>query len=241
MIEPDTFSILFRRWQRRSNLTQADREAFSALPFKLRTFARDAYVVREGEPVEECGLLLRGFAFRQKITQRGARQIISFHIPGEFVDLQNCLLGQADHNVQALTGTEVAMISASALTELAASRPAIGRAMWLDTLVDSSVFREWVVNVGRRDARARIAHLLCELALRIQATSGTARQTVEFPLTQEHLADATGLTPVHTNRTLQALRQEGLISLAARSLTVLDWPALKEAGEFTELYLHHAA
>jgi CRP-like cAMP-binding protein len=239
--DQDACSLLFRRWERRSQLTNADRAAFSALPFTRRTFRRDDHVVREGEAAKECGLLLRGFAFRQKITQRGARQIISFHIPGEFVDLQNCLLGQSDHNVQALTEAEFTMVPVPALTDLAGSHPAIGRAMWLDTLVDSSVFREWVVNVGRRDARTRIAHLLCELSLRLQASDSTGNQTCEFPMTQEHLADATGLTPVHTNRTLQALRQEGLISLAARSLTVLDWPALKEAGEFTELYLHHAA
>jgi CRP-like cAMP-binding protein len=241
MIDPDTLSLLFRRWERRSPLIRAERAAFSALPFRLRTFRRDEYVVREGEPAKECGLLLRGFAFRQKTTQSGARQIISLQIPGEFVDLQNYLLGRSDHNVQALTEAEFAMIPVSALTKVTASQPGIGRAMWLDTLVDSSVFREWVVNVGRRDARTRIAHLLCELSLRLQASASTGYRIREFPLTQQHIADATGLTAVHTNRTLQALRQDGLISLAARSLTVLDWPALKEAGEFTELYLHHAA
>jgi CRP-like cAMP-binding protein len=198
-------------------------------------------MVREGEATNECGLLLSGFAYRQKFTLRGARQIISFHIPGEFVDLQNCLLGQADHNVQALNHAEVALIPKAALSELTNSHPAIGRAMWLDTLIDSSVFREWVVNVGRRNARARIAHLLCELSLRLEASGNAEQKTCEFPLNQEHLADATGLTAVHTNRTLQSLRQQGLISLASRSLTVLDWPALKEVGEFNELYLHHAA
>ena len=241
MLEPDILAPLIRRWERRCPLTDADRAAITALPATRRTFAREAYVVREGEATAECGLLLSGFAYRQKIVRGGSRQIISIHIPGEFVDLQNCLLGEADHNVQALSEAEVALIPKAALAELTNSHPAVGRAMWLDTLIDSSIFREWVVNVGRRDAKTRIAHLLCELALRLQA-SGTAKErSCEFPLTQEQLGDATGLTAVHTNRVLQSLRQAGLISLTSRTLTVLDWSALKEVGEFNELYLHHAA
>jgi CRP-like cAMP-binding protein len=186
-------------------------------------------------------LLLKGFAYRQKIVRGGSRQIISIHIPGEFVDLQNCLLGEADHNVQALNEAEIALIPRTALSELTNSHPAVGRAMWLDTLIDSSIFREWVVNVGRRDAKTRIAHLLCELALRLQTSGTSAERSCEFPLTQEQLGDATGLTAVHTNRVLQALRQKGLISLTSRTLTVLDWAGLKEVGEFSERYLHHAA
>jgi CRP-like cAMP-binding protein len=100
------------------------------------------------------------------------------------------------------------------------------------------VFREWVVNVGRRDSRARIAHLLCELAWRLRTIGRSDGDTYEFPLTQEQLADATGLTSVHTNRTLQSLRKDGLIQLTARSLTILDWEGLREVGEFDELYLH---
>lgn len=197
--------------------------------------------MREGEPARNCALLLRGFAYRQKLTPRGTRQIISFHIPGEFVDLQNCLLEIADHNVQALNPAEVALIPRPALTELIDRCPAVRRAMWLDTLIDSSVFREWVVNVGRRDAKSRIAHLLCELSLRLRKSGTVEGETNYFPLTQEHIADATGLTAVHTNRTLQSLRQDGLISLSAQSLTVLDWERLKAVGEFSERYLHHAA
>jgi CRP-like cAMP-binding protein len=98
-----------------------------------------------------------------------------------------------------------------------------------------------VVNVGRRDARSRIAHLLCELALRMDAAGLAEDGAYRFPLTQEQLADCTGLTPVHTNRVLQSLRQEGLISLTSRSLTVHDWRGLRSVGEFSELYLHHAA
>ena len=241
MIEPQILDLLIGRWQKRCRLSKDDRAATAALPHTRRTFSRDAYIVREGETPTHCGLLLGGFAYRQKIVREGARQIISIHIRGEFIDLQNALLGEADHSVQSLEETEVALIPVAALSELAAARPAVGRAMWLDTLVDSSVFREWVVNVGRRNATSRIAHLLCELSIRLQASGDDQERTCEFPLRQDQLADATGLTAVHTNRVLQSLRKEGLISLTSRSLTILDWTRLKDLGEFNERYLHHAA
>ena len=173
MIEAEALSPLLRRWEKRSKLSADDRDAIANLPWTRRTFARNAYVVREGEPPSECGLLLHGVTCRQKVTLRGSRQILSFQIPGDFVDLQNCLLGEADHNVQAVNQAEVAMIPTSVLAEMTNSHPAIGRAMWLDTLIDLSVLREWVVNLGQRNARSRISHLLCELSLRLQASGFT--------------------------------------------------------------------
>jgi CRP-like cAMP-binding protein len=201
---------------------------------------RDAYLVREGEPATTCSLLVSGFAFRQKLVSDGARQIISIHIPGEFLDIQNSMLEIADHNVQALTRSSVALVQKGALTELIGNRPNIRRAIWLDSLIDSSVFREWVVNIGRRDARGRIAHLLCELAARLASSGVADGDMYDFPLTQEQIGDATGLTAVHTNRTLQALRKDGLISLSSSRLTILDWEGLAELGDFNERYLHHS-
>src|SRR3954454_18744863 len=160
---------LYRRWGRNVPLSGEDRRALEALPWTRRMFERDAYYVREGEPATICTLLLSGFAYRQKLVSDGARQIISFHIPGEFLDIQNCMLEVADHNVQSLGRTMVAMIPKSALMELMAERPSIRRAIWLDSLIDASIFREWGVHVGRRDARERIAYLLCELAARLRA------------------------------------------------------------------------
>lgn len=229
---------LARRWSCHGQLTEHDMRALLSLPFTRKTFGKDAYLVREGQLTSECCLLLRGIAFRQKLLRDGSRQIISFHITTEFVDLQNGLLGVADHSVQSLNRSEIAAIPRGPLMELADSRPAIRMAMWIDTLIDASIFREWVVNVGRRDSRARIAHLLCEMALRLKSIGAGDNGTFEFPLTQEQVADATGLTAVHTNRTLQSLRRDGLIQLTGRSLTVLDWKGLREVGDFDELYLH---
>ena len=198
-----------------------------------------SYIVREGDQPKHCSLLLEGYAVRQKVTGTGARQIMALCIPGDAIDLQNTFLAVSDHAVQMLTRGKVADIPRPALQELVLGHPAIGAALIQMTLVESSIFREWVVNVGRRDSRARIAHLLCELALRLEWIGMSQNGMVDFPLTQEQLADCTGLTPVHTNRTLQGLRRDGLIQLTARSLTVLDWDKLKEAGDFDELYLHH--
>jgi CRP-like cAMP-binding protein len=240
LLDEPLLAPLARRWERRVPLSADERAALVALPATRKAFAKDAFIVREGETASSCALLVKGFAYRQKFVGDGARQIISLHIPGEFVDLQNCLLPVADHNVQSLDPSELAMIPKAALLDLTNRYPNLAKAMWLDTLVDSSIFREWVVNVGRRDARTRIAHLLCELALRLQASGAVRNGVYHFPLTQEQLADATGLTAVHTNRTLQALRKEGLISLSSSALVVLDWERLRDVGDFSERYLHHA-
>ena len=234
------FEPLFRRWQRRVPIADDDRRALIALPWVRREFGREAYIAREGEPTRICTVLLHGLAFRQKLVSDGARQIISFHIAGEFLDIQNCMLETADHNVQALSRCNIAVVPKEALVQLMNDRPAIRRAIWLDSLIDSSVFREWVVNVGRRDAKSRIAHLLCELAERLKASGVTDGSIYDFPLTQEQIADATGLTAVHTNRTLQALRKQGLINLSHSQLNILDWGALAEVGDFSERYLHHS-
>jgi CRP-like cAMP-binding protein len=238
--EYDFLEPLFKRWGRRVGLSDEDKRAVAALSWSRKVVGRDAYLVREGEPTTTCTLLLAGFAFRQKLVTNGARQIISIHIPGELLDIQNCMLEVADHNVQTLTRSTVAIIHKTALAELMANRPNVRQAIWLDSLIDSSVFREWVVNLGRRDARARIAHLLCELADRLKASGASDGHMHDFPLTQEQIGDATGLTAVHTNRTLQSLRKDGLISLSSNRLTILDWDALAEVGDFNERYLHHS-
>ena len=241
MTDVHALGPLARRWSRHSDLSADDQAAILSLPFTRRKYGREGYIAREGQETSECCVVLRGMAFRQKLLREGSRQIISFHIPSEFVDLQNGLLEVADHNVQSLNGTEIAAIPRQTLLALADDRPAVRKAMWIDTLIDASIFREWVVNVGRRDSRARIAHLLCELIVRMKTVGLGGEDRMDFPITQEQLADATGLTAVHTNRTLQSLRRDGLIRLDSRSLSVLDWDQLREVGEFDELYLHHQA
>ncbi len=227
------------RLARLSPLDEADGRALLALPHSIRTVPAGAHLIRDGDPPEHCCLLLSGFAFRHKITGEGARLIISIHMASEFVDLQNVFLDVADHSVQTLTQAEVAFVPRLAVRDLALSNPAIGRALWMQTLIDASIFREWVVNVGRRDSRARVAHLLCEFSIRLEAAGLAANHHYELPMTQEQLADAVGLTSVHVNRVLMQLEREGLISRDRRSITIEDWQRMRAAGDFNERYLHH--
>jgi CRP-like cAMP-binding protein len=244
MTVPDlhpTFEKMVRRLERRSPLSQADRETLLGLPYNLKKLPAGAHIVRDGDAPDFCTLLLSGFACRYKLTGEGGRQIISLHCAGEFLDLQNSFLGVADHSVQMLTEGELALIPPAVLEELALTRRAIGRALWIDTLIDAAIFREWVVNVGRRDSRARVAHLLCEFSLRLEAAGLASNHCYELPMTQEQLADAVGLTSVHVNRVLKQLGEEGLISRDRRSIVILDWNRMREAGDFNERYLHHDA
>jgi CRP-like cAMP-binding protein len=183
--------------------------------------------------------LLSGYAIRHKIVAGGARQIVAVHMKGDLVDLQNSFLGVADHSVQVLTESEVAFIPREAVRKLGFERPKIGMAMWHDTLVDGSIFREWIANVGRRDARARMAHLLCEFSLRLKVAGLGEATDYELPMTQEQLADCVGLTPVHVNRTLKSLEAEKLIDRkSSRGIVIGDWKKLAEAGDFDSSYLH---
>ena len=224
-----------RLWQA---LDEEDGAALLALPHVRRTLKAGQFVAWDGDLPQHSCLLISGFAFRHKIAGNGARQILSVHMCGDIVDLHNAMLRVADHNIQMLTAGDVAMIPFEAIREIAAARPAVGAALWYETLVDGAVFREWIVNVGRRDARTRIAHLLCELALRQEVAGLGHRSVYQMPMSQEQLSDAVGLTPVHVNRMLMGLGADGLISRNHRSITVMDWAALAKAGDFDPRYLH---
>jgi CRP-like cAMP-binding protein len=223
-------------WQK---LDAGDRTAILALPHTVKKLEHNSYVVREFDRAEHTCILLSGFAIRHKVVASGHRQIVAIHMQGELLDLQNSLLGQADHSVQMLTDGKVAMISRHEIMRIAFERPSVGKAMWIDSLVDASIFREWIANIGRRDARTRLAHLLCEFSLRLKVAGIGEPTNYQLPMTQEQLADATGLTPVHVNRSLKALEADGLIERKnARSVFIGDWKNLASAGDFNSAYLH---
>ena len=222
-----------------SEFDAADREAILNLPHRTRKVERNGYIARERDRTTHSCLLLSGFAMRHKILGSGARQIVAIHMKGDLVDLQNSFLDVADHSVQALTDVEIALIPREAVKQLAFGRPRVGIAMWFDTLVDASVFREWIANVGRRDARTRLAHLLCEFSLRLKVAGLGEPTEYELPMTQEQLADCTGLTSVHINRMLKLLETENLIIRRSnRTVTIGDWAKLAYAGDFDSTYLH---
>jgi CRP-like cAMP-binding protein len=236
-IAPHLLPIV-KKLQQWAPLSEADQAAVLALPHTLRHLKGGHYLVWDGDkPLHSC-LLIRGFAYRQKVVGDGATQIFSLHMDGDLVDLQNSLLGRADHSVQMLTDGDVALVPVEAIQRIAFERPAIGMAMWYETLVEGAIFREWIANVGRRDARARIAHLLCELALRLDVAKLGSRTGYMMPMSQEWIADAVSLTSVHVNRVLKSLETDGLITRAKRWVEVNDWEALAATGDFNPGYLH---
>lgn len=231
--------VFSRRLSQRAALSEDDVAAVVSLPHTVRYVHATTYIVREGEaPKPYCGLIISGMAFRHKLTVTGARQIVSLHLRGDMLDLQHLFLNVADHSVQALTELQVVDIDREALQHIALTRPAVGRALWVEGLVDASIYREWVLNVGRRDARARIAHILCEIAVRMQAAGIIDAERFQLPMTQEQLGDATGLTSVHVNRTIKALVADGLIEHGGRWISIRDWNGIRREGDFNPLYLH---
>ncbi|TKV40908.1 hypothetical protein A0U87_23160 [Sphingobium sp. MP9-4] len=221
----------------RSRLNLAEQQALSALPHHVVEFGRDRYFSREGDRATHCSVLLSGFAMCHKITASGARQVISIHLTGDLLDVHDGTAETTTSNCQSLSSAAVALIPRTALVALARDMPAIAIALWADMGANASILAEWLLNLGRRDARARVAHLICEMQWRKDAVAHRKSPCATWPMTQEQLADATGLTAVHVNRTLQSLRREGLLAAEPRKLMILDWPAMCDAGDFTPEYL----
>ncbi len=234
-----TLQPMVRKLRYWNELSADDEDAILRLPHRRKKLERHGHIVREREATTHSCLMLSGFAIRHKIVANGARQIVAIHMTGDVVDLQNSFLTVADHSVQVLTECEVAFVPRDEIRKLAFERPSIGLAMWFDTLVDASVFREWIANVGRRDARTRVAHLLCEMSLRLKVAGLGQATDYQLPMTQEQIADAVSLTSVHVNRTIKGLEADGLITRkSSRSVTIGDWKKLAAAGDFDSNYLH---
>ena len=235
---PHPLQRLARKLDIHHSLSDDDRAAILNLPYKQRWLEAQSYVMREGDRPDRCAVLVSGYAVRHKLTGDGDRQILSLQIPGDALDFQNMFLAESDHNVQMLTRGQVAEIPRPAIEKLVLTHAAVSRAIFIHTLVEASIFREWVVNVGRRDSRSRIAHLLCEFAYRLTVQDLTPSGYFELPITQEQLADATGLTAVHVNRVLKGLEAEGLIERNRRIVSFPDWRRLRDVGDFNPRYLH---
>jgi CRP-like cAMP-binding protein len=227
-----------RRLSLHGKLSAEDEEAVSALPTHLRNLEPHQFVVHEGEkPTHSC-VIVSGFAIRHKLGADGGRQIVNIHMAGDMVDLQNSLLTTADHNVEALVAMSAAFIPREAIIELAFGRPAVGKALWLETLIEGSIAREWIMNVGRRSAPKRLAHLFCEFAYRLDAVGIGSECNYELPMTQAQLADAVGLTSVHVNRMLKCLHDAKLITRSRRAVAISNLQALAAYGDFRSTYLH---
>lgn len=228
---------LIQRLSALGSLDEADRAAVGALALRVRDFERGEDIVRQGEhPTESC-LLLRGLACRYKMVARG-RQIISLHFAGDLPDLQGLHLDVMDHGLSCMTSVGAAFIPHSAITLLTRARPRLGDLLMKHTLIDASIFRDWIASLGRRSAYQRMAHLFCEVFIRMRTLDLAAEESFRLPMTQAELADACGISPVHVNRVLQRLRRDGLITSNGDVHSIADWEGLRTAGDFDEAYLH---
>ena len=235
-----TIGILIRKLEQFGKLSSNERQILENLHFDIQAVDARQDLERDGQRSPHCLLLLTGMVCRYRTMQDGQRQIMSFHFPGDILDLSGLLLGRLDHGISTLTPVEVAPIAHATLRGWIEHHPELGRRLWQDTLVDAAVFREWVVNVGRRPANARIAHLICEMVTRMRAV-GVVQDHPGLPVTAAELADATGLSVVHANRVLQELRAKTLVESRGKVLTVLDWDGLKHVAGFDPDYLHQGA
>jgi CRP-like cAMP-binding protein len=229
---------MIRKLESVFTLTEDERQALENLPMQVAVLKDHQDIVREGDqPTRSC-LLLSGFACVYKMTAQGKRQIVSFAIAGDIPDLQSLHLKVLDNSINTISQCRVGFITHEALREICERYPRLAAAFWRETLIDASIFREWVMNVGRREAYQRMAHVLCELIVRLKAVDLVEDHVCDLPITQSEFADALGVTNVHVNRVLQQMRAEGLIITQGTQLKIPDWNKLKEVGEFDPTYLH---
>ena len=229
---------LIRKLEQRDLLSDEEKEVLENAIAKVREVAADEDIVKEGDRPSESSLLLEGFAARYKVLSNGRRQITDFHVVGDFVDLHSFLLKTMDHGILALTRCRIGAVPHATLHHITETYPHLARLLWLHTLIDSAVHREWLTAMGRRPANAHLAHLICELFVRLRLVGQADNDTIQLPITQAELGDALGLSTVHVNRVLQSLRAEGLVRWQGSSLTILDWDRLQEVAEFTPTYLN---
>jgi CRP-like cAMP-binding protein len=227
-----------RRIESRDDLGPAERQALIDAVGSFEDFGAGADLVREGDRPARCTLLVSGFAARYRTVANGERQFAAIHVAGDFIDLHSFPLKVMDHSIVALTPCEVAIYPHEAIRAVTEQFPHLTRLLWLLTLLDSALQREWIFCLGRLSAEARAAHLFCELGIRLDVAGLGSANDYRLPLTQQDLADALGLSSVHANRVIQSLRKKRLLTWQMNRVTLPDPAALREMGEFDAHYLH---
>jgi CRP-like cAMP-binding protein len=222
----------------RDDISAAEESAIKGAVADVQTVPDRHVLIRRKQELTVSTLLIEGWMARARDLRAGHRQITELHIAGDFVDLHSFTLKHLDHDVIALSPCRIAVVPHENLRKITEEHPHLTRVLWLMTDIDAAIHREWAVSVARRSAMSRIAHLMCELLLRLQVVGRASDASYEYPLSQAELSECLGLTSVHTNRTLQEMRRGGLIDLVPGRLTILDLEALKRIGEFDPLYLY---
>ncbi len=233
----EALALWLRRLEMRSPLTNFDRETVLSLPGQLRRYASSRDLVRLGERTQHSCLVVDGIVARFGQTAEGHRQLTAFYIPGDMADLHSAVLPVVTAPLQSMVSATIYQVPHDVIRRAGERSATLARAFWRDCVADAQIASEWLLNVGRRGALARVAHLLCELSCRYQVV-GLTRHEFPLHLTQTHIGEALGLTGVHVNRMMRALRTQGLVQTDANTLRILDWKGLAAQGDFDPAYLH---
>jgi CRP-like cAMP-binding protein len=231
---------LFLKLQMHDVLSDHEKQLLASAISGQRRVSIGDDLVSEGSRPTVSTLMVEGFAARYKLTADGGRQITAIHVAGDFVDLHAFLLKQLDHGIIALSPCVVTMAQHTALREISEHAPHLTRLLWLDTLVDGAIHRNWIVAMGRRSRASQLAHLICELYVRLKAVHRTDGASFHFPLSQVEMADVLGISAVHMNRVLQRFRKAGVISWVNQTVAIHDWSRLQEIADFDPTYLSFA-
>lgn len=234
----DILERLLLKFRKRDDVSLEEEAILRASVAEVRTAPAGHVLIRTGVPLTVCTLLVEGFVARQKDLRDGQRQILELHVPGDFLDLHSFPLKMLEHDVAALTPVVIAFVPHEALKAITETQPHLTRLLWFSTLLDAAIHRERILSVGRRNAVSRIAHLFCELYVRLEVVKLAAGGRFALPLTQAEIADVTGLTPVHVNRMLKQLRDEGLLTFRNDQVVIHDQARLQQVAEFSPGFLH---
>lgn len=195
-------------------------------------------IVRAGVETDRCTLLVDGIVCRYRDLADGSRQIMELHVTGDFLDLHSFLLKKLEHNVGSMTNVRMAFVPHDAVRRITEEHPHLARFLWFSTLLDAAIHREKILSMGRRTALSRLAHLMCEMKVRLELVGKASEQGYRLDLTQAELADATGLTSIHVNRMLKTLRDDGLMTFRGGEVAIHDWKGLTRVAEFDPTYLY---
>jgi CRP-like cAMP-binding protein len=230
-------ALLVRSLMRRDVVDTEEQASLESLLYRKRSFRKGDLIARAGARPTEVSLIVSGVAVRFGIAE-GRRQITGLQIAGNIVDLHAMLLKELDQDIMALTDCTVALIGHSSLKRLMTHHPHLARLLWLSVVVDGAIEREWLTGMRRRSSLANLAHLICELYLRLESMGLADERRYIFPATQEDVADVLGISTVHANRTVQDLRRTGLVTRTDHEVHILDFEQLANVGQFDPAYLN---
>ena len=234
----EALATLLMKLRARDRISAEEERILLGSISEIRELPPGKTIVRAGVDVENCTLLVEGIVCRYRDLADGQRQIMELHVTGDFLDLHSFLLKQLEHDVGSMTKVRLAFVPHKAVREITETQPHLARMLWFSTLLDAAIHREKILSMGRRSALSRLAHLMCELEVRMELVGRATRAGFTLDLTQAELADCTGLTSIHVNRMLKKLRDDGLMTFRSGEVVIHDWDGLARVAEFDPKYLY---